>query len=82
MKQKEGEGWFLITLLLLLLLSLGHTVQPVGSYFPDQGSDLCPLHCQCGVLTTGSPGKSQEEILKIDNTDFVLTSMFYISHLI
>ena len=24
----------------------------------DQGSNLSPLHCKCGVLTTGSPGKS------------------------
>ena len=30
----------------------------VGSLFPDQGSNLCPLHCKHRVLTIGSPGKS------------------------
>ena len=25
--------------------------------FPDQGSNLCPLHWQVGFLTTGLPGK-------------------------
>ena len=25
----------------------------------DQGSNPCPLHWECGVLTTGLPGKSQ-----------------------
>ena len=28
------------------------------SMFPDQGSNLCPLHWNLRVLTTGSPGKS------------------------
>ena len=26
--------------------------------FPDQGSNPGPLHWECGVLTTGPPGKS------------------------
>ena len=30
-----------------------------GVYFPDQGSNLGPLHWECGVLATGPPGKSQ-----------------------
>ena len=30
----------------------------VGSQFPDQGSNLSPLHWKCGVLTTGWPGMS------------------------
>ena len=34
-------------------------LQNVGSWFPDQGSNLCPLHCKSGVLTTGPLGKSQ-----------------------
>ena len=25
--------------------------------FPNQGSNLCPLQCKCGLLTTGPPGK-------------------------
>ena len=28
-----------------------------GSYFLNQGSNLCPLHWEHGVLTTGLPGK-------------------------
>ena len=39
---------------LLLLLFCRH----VGSEFPDQGSNLHPLHCKLRVLTTGPPGKS------------------------
>ena len=31
----------------------------MGSNFPDQGSNLHPLHWKRGVLTTGPPGKSQ-----------------------
>ena len=30
----------------------------VESWFPDQESNLCPLHWKCRVLTTGSPEKS------------------------
>ena len=30
----------------------------IGYSFPDQGSNLCHLHWECGVLTTGLPGKS------------------------
>ena len=29
-----------------------------GVQFPDQGSNLSPLHWEHGVLTTGLPGKS------------------------
>ena len=35
------------------------TAQHVGSEFPDQESNLCPLHWKHGVLTTGPSGKSQ-----------------------
>ena len=31
----------------------------VGSWFPDQGWNLCTLHLKCGDLTTGLPEKSQ-----------------------
>ena len=34
-----------------------HAVQHVGSWFLDQGSKLCPLHWEYGVLITGLPGK-------------------------
>ena len=30
----------------------------VGSYFPNQGSNLCSLQGKCGVITTGPLGKS------------------------
>ena len=30
----------------------------MGSQFPDQGSNPCPLYEKCGVLTTGPLGKS------------------------
>ena len=33
-------------------------VQHVGSYFPKQGLNLCPLRWEPRVLTTGPPGKS------------------------
>ena len=29
-----------------------------GIYFPDQGSNLGPLHWECRVLATGPPGQS------------------------
>ena len=34
----------------------------VGSHFSDQGSNPHPLHCQCGVLTTGLPGSQSPEV--------------------
>ena len=36
----------------------GRSAWHVESYFPDQGSNLHPLHWKCQVLTTGLPGKS------------------------
>ena len=30
------------------------------SWFPNQGSNPCPLQQKCGVLTTGWSGKSQK----------------------
>ena len=36
------------------------------SWFPNQGSNLCPLHWKHGVLTTGPPGKSQKFISEIE----------------
>ena len=40
------------------ILFYGHAVRQVGSYFLEQGSNLCLLHWKRGVLTTGLPGKS------------------------
>ena len=36
----------------------GCTMWHAGSWFPDLGSNLCPLHWKCRVLTTILPGKS------------------------
>ena len=33
-------------------------VRYAGFQFSDQGLNLCPLQWECGVLTTGPPGKS------------------------
>ena len=41
------------------------TTQHVGSQFPNQGLNLCPLHWKHRVLTTGPPEKSpSKHILK------------------
>ena len=36
----------------------GHAVRCMGSLFPNQGSNLCLLHLQHGVLITGPTKKS------------------------
>ena len=46
------------SLLLLLLLSRFSRVWLCATPFPEQGSNVGPLHCRHGVLTTGPPGKS------------------------
>ena len=46
----------------------GHTMQHVGSQFPDQGLNPRPLHWKHGVLITGSSGRSP--------IDFPLPSFF------
>ena len=40
----------------------GWTLRHVGSEFPDQGSNLHPLHWKYGVLTTELPQNSQNQI--------------------
>ena len=35
----------------------------VGSYFPHQGSNPCPLHGKHGFCTTGSPGQSPDAVI-------------------
>ena len=39
-----------------------HIRWPIGSYFPDQGSNPCPLQWKCNILTTGQPGKALSPI--------------------
>ena len=41
------------------LIFSGSAVQHGGSWFPDQGLNLCPLQWKHGVLTTGRPRTSQ-----------------------
>ena len=53
-KGKEGSFFF----------SFGHTAQPVGSKFPNQG--LNPHPWQCGVLTTGLPRNFREVLFKTE----------------
>ena len=36
-----------------------------GSDFPDQGWNPHSLHCYCGVLATGLPGKSQGDYILV-----------------
>ena len=40
---------------------LGRTAWHVGSYFPDQAWNPCPLQWKCKVLTAGLPGNSAFE---------------------
>ena len=55
-----SETFFLIkkNLFIYLFILGGRTTWHVGSQFPDQRSNPCPLHGKHGVLTTGLPGKS------------------------
>ena len=42
--------------------------------FPDQGSNLCPLHWNCRVLTTGLPGKSPSDKSFRETSSVLLTN--------
>ena len=42
----------LLKLFIYVFLFLGHTLWHIGSYFPDQGSNPCPLHWKYRILTT------------------------------
>ena len=50
----------MFTQLFLFFLALWH----VGSQLSDWGSNPCPLHWKCKVLTTGPTGKSLYTIIK------------------
>ena len=55
------ESVLFIVFLFFLFFSfcfLGCSVRHGGSKFPNQGWNPCPLHWECGVLTTGLPGES------------------------
>ena len=51
-------GPLLLFHILSSLLWGGHAMQHMGSQFPDQGLNPYSLHWKCGVLATGTPGKS------------------------
>ena len=53
--------WFCFPYFFFFLFAC--TVCHVKSWFPDQGPNSCPLHCNCGVLTTGPLGKSLHQNL-------------------
>ena len=56
-KKKKMTLLFIYLAALVLLASLGSFSCGSGIYFPDPGSNLGPLHWECGVLTTGPLGK-------------------------
>ena len=43
--------------------NFSHSSKNVTFKFPNQGSNLCPLHWRHGVLTTGPPGKSPKDVI-------------------
>ena len=43
-----------------IILFFGCAWWHAGSYFPDQGSNPCPLQWKRSVLTIGPQGKSQQ----------------------
>ena len=62
------SSFFYIWLLQVLLAAHGIfscklLVAACGIWFSDQGSNLVPLHWECGLLATGPPGKSPHSIL-------------------
>ena len=48
----------LLSVVFVIIIVFGYAVCHVGSYFPSQGLNLCPLEWKCGTLTTGPPGHS------------------------
>ena len=52
-KVKADEGLFILFCLFVFIS--GCTMWHMGSQFPDQGLNLCPLHWEHGVLPTGLP---------------------------
>ena len=58
-------GWAAMNLFILV-------TQHVGSCFPDQGMNPCPLQWTYGVLSTGPPEKSQSS--EILSNAFILSS--------
>ena len=49
------EGWSFFFFFLNLICLFGHTAQLAVSYFPDQGSNLCPLQWKLDHQGSSSP---------------------------
>ena len=56
--------FFLEFILMYFLIFWPHHMA-CESLVPNQGSNLCPLHWKCRVLTTGLPGKSLQKLLSL-----------------
>ena len=56
-----------------LFVGVGLTRQLVGSWFPDHGSNPQPGQRECGILTTGLPGKSLNIFKKVFDGSFFKT---------
>ena len=54
---KEVPAVCMFIFLFFLFFPFGCTILNAESYFPNQESNLCPLHWPLWVLTTGLPGK-------------------------
>ena len=54
---------------LCFIFFTGCTMQHVGYYFPDQGSNSHPLHWKHRILTTGPSGKSLSWIIVLILSD-------------
>ena len=60
--------FFSVELFILCYFNLGGlTVWHMGSQSPNQGSNLCPLHWKCTVLTTAPQGSPSPSILHSRN---------------
>ena len=59
-KQKNGSVILgkLVRYLHFFFYYLSLSTQLAGSYFPDQGLNLCPQQWKCSVLNIGPPGNS------------------------
>ena len=75
------EWDFLVHLFMHLFICCVLAAWHVGSLFPDQGSNTCPLYRKCRASTTGLPGKSLPSLslFFLDNLGKVLSVYLWIS---
>ena len=72
--QKGTSSWSIMGIPMgnKIVFSFGHTTQPVGSWFSNQGTNPNALVWKHRVLTTGLPGKSPETGILEDSEERVL----------